>query len=281
MNNEHKLKIVEELKALSLKDSQNKVSKKAGVSSATISQMMNQNWDLIKDELWRKVQVNLHLDFSWNTASTQNLKAIVDMLGAVQSGSMSIGVSQPAGIGKSHSYKYYTRKVKNVILVECKNYWTKRTYVKELMSSSGLDTFGTTEELIEKFIEFVKGMDKPLIIIDQADKLKDPSLDLFMDFYNELDGHCGFLLSGVPALQKRILKGVQKDKIGYCELWSRIGRKFVALKKVSASDVEAICIANGIEDMDIIDSIWIQCEGDLRRVKREVEKYYLTHKMTA
>lgn len=281
MTNENKLKIVEELKALSQKDSQNRVAKKAGISSATISQMINKNWDLIKDEMWRKVQVNLHLDFLWQTANTQNLQSIVQMLGGVQANSMSIAISQSAGIGKSHSYKYYTRQQKNVILVECKNYWTKRTYVKNLMSSSGLEVFGTTEELIERFIDYVKGLEKPLVIIDQADKLKDPSLDLFMDFYNELDGHCGFLLSGVPALEKRILKGVQKDKIGYCELYSRIGRKFIPLKKVSATDVEAICMANGIDDADLIDAIWIQCDGDLRRVKREVEKYYLIHKKTA
>lgn len=276
-----KILIVEELKLLSLKDSQNKVAKKAGVSSATISQMINHNWDLIKPEMWRKVQANLHIDFEWNTAQTANLKAITEMLTSIQDRSMSIGVSQPAGIGKSHSYKHYARKTKNVILVECKNYWSKRTYVRQLMSSSGLDTFGTTEELIERFIDYLKGLEKPLVIIDQADKLKDPTLDLFMDFYNELDGYCAFLLSGVPALEKRILKGVQKDKIGYCELWSRIGRKFIPLKKPNAADVEAICIANGISDVDVIDAIWIQSDGDLRRVRRDIEKYYLIHRKTA
>jgi DNA transposition AAA+ family ATPase len=98
-----------------------------------------------------------------------------------------------------------------------------------LLRSAGLSSEGTVGELIENFIEHVRTLHKPLIIVDQADKLKDPQLDLFMDFYNDLEGHCAFILSGVPALQKRILKGVQRDKIGYRELYSRVGRKFISL----------------------------------------------------
>jgi len=124
-------------------------------------------------------------------------------------------------------------------------------------------------------------MDKPLIIIDQMDKLKDASLDFFIDFYNDLVGHCGFALSGVPALEKRILRGVKNDRSGYFELWSRIGRKFLKLKPLQFSDVEAICKANGLNDMDRIEDVFAGCDNDLRRVKIDVENYYLNSKSVA
>ena len=42
-------------------ESQNKAANSLkGISAATISQMLNNNWDLIKDEMWRNVasQIN-------------------------------------------------------------------------------------------------------------------------------------------------------------------------------------------------------------------------------
>lgn len=276
MNAQTKQHIAEELKELvTTITTQNKLAKRVGISPATLSQMINGNWDLIKDDMWRKVEANLGLDLQWQTAETRNMRHINNLLTTAQSMGIALGISYEAGVGKSHAYKAYARKYRNVIYVECKNYWSKRSYIKNLLSQSGLSDSGKTEELIETFFDYMKGLEKPLIIIDQADKLKDPSLDLFMDFYNELDGKCGFLLSGVPALKKRIEKGVQRDKIGYRELYSRIGRKFIPLEPVHISDVRAICIANGIEDEDFIKDAFALCSGDLRRVKREVEKHHL------
>jgi DNA transposition AAA+ family ATPase len=134
---------------------------------------------------------------------------------------------------------------------------------------------GTVEQLIERFIATMKSMNKALVIIDQVDKLKDSQLDLFMDFYNELDGHCGFVLSGVPALKRRIERGCQLDKIGYKELRSRIGRKYIQLANVSENDVTAVCKANGVNDEQVINEIYNTCEGDLRRVRRSIDQYFL------
>ncbi|MGY0427026.1 MAG: hypothetical protein ACWIPI_09415 [Polaribacter sp.] len=134
---------------------------------------------------------------------------------------------------------------------------------------------GTTEELINRFIKHLKGLAAPLLIIDQFDKLKDPQLDLFMDFYNDLSGHCGFVVSGVEALEKRIIKGVNREKIGYAELYSRIGKKFIKLAPIMEADVQQICIVNGIDDVDDMSFIYHNSEGDLRRVRRDIDKIKL------
>lgn len=276
MNTQEKETIVAELKLQSNLSSQNKVASKLGISNATISQMINGNWQLIKDDMWRKAKVNLRLDLGWNIVETTNKKILTNALLAVQQRHLSIGISENAGIGKTETYKQYARKYRSVIHVECKNYWSKKSYVKNLLTNSGLDPVGTTEQLIEQFLDYVKSLDMPLIIIDQADKLKDPQLDLFMDFYNDLHGHCGFVISGVQALKKRILRGVQRDKIGYRELWSRIGAKFFdQLQDISLQDVEEICKGNGVTDKELINMIYNVADGDIRKVRREVEKAQL------
>lgn len=278
MNTNQKELIVAELVRLATKTSQKKVANRAGVSNATISQMINRKWKLIADEMWRKVMVTLRIDTTWKSAVTTNFKILQDLLAATKNLHMSLAVSHDAGHGKSHAYRFFEKSNENVIYVECKNYWTKKSYIKNLLMASGLEVSGTTEEMIETFIEHVMGLENPIIIIDQLDKLKDAQMDLFMDFYNDLYNHCGFLLSGVPALKKRILRGVQRDKIGYSELWSRIGRKFIALDETTIQDVRAVCNANGVTDEDLISEAYNICDGDLRRVRREVEKYFLNQK---
>lgn len=268
--------IVTELKFLAKKESQSKIAKKAGVSTATISQMINHNWELIRPEMWRKVKINLHIELAdeWQTAEITNLKILNQLLKGAQQRSMSIAISHNAGAGKSHTYRLYERVYENVIYVECKNYWTKKSYIRHLLSASGLNSSGTAEELIERFIEHIKGLVRPLVIIDQIDKLKDSSLDLFMDFYNELK-NCGFVVSGVPALRKRIERGVKNKKIGYEEFYSRIGRKFIALDPIKEKDVQLICEANGVAEEQVINEIYNTCEGDLRRVRRSIDQYFL------
>lgn len=273
MTTEHKHQIANELMLQSAQSSQNKMAAKLGISTATVSQIINGNWKLIKDEMWRKVKVNLKVDLDWNVVETSNMQLIKGALMLTQSKSMAIGIAENAGIGKTEAFKAYARKYKNVVMIECKHYWTRKSYIKNICLAAGLEDFGKTEELIARFTDYMKGLDRPLMIIDQADKLKDPQLDLFMDFYNDLFKHCGFVLSGVKALDKRIRKGVQKDKSGYKELWSRIGSKFYdQIEPTTIQDVALICKANGVTDSEIHQFIYNVCAGDIRKVRIEIEK---------
>lgn len=281
MNNEQKQLISKEIAFLADKISQKGVAVKVGVSAATINHMINNKWDLIKDEIWNKAQSTLKIDLNWNHAETSNYNDLTKLLEATQNRSLSISIAMKEGRSKSHTYRRFDRLNKNVIYVECKNYWTKKQYVKALLTASGLSAEGTVGELIETFISHVGRLSSPIVIIDQADKLKDPQLDLFMDFYNELEGRCAFVVSGVPALKKRIMMGVQRDKIGYREIFSRFGRTFISLEDLKLKDVEAVCVANGIDDADKIVEFYNTCEGDMRRVRRLIEREKLILKKAA
>jgi len=267
-----KQRIAGEVKRLSLLQSQNRIANRVGVSSSTISQMVNGNWTLIKPEMWRKVKVRLRIDLDWKIANTQMHKDLVDFMGKAQAHQMTIAFSHKAGTGKTTAFANYQKQVPEVIYVEGSRTLSKKNYLKKLLANAGQDTFGTTEDLLERFIDHVSGLAKPLIIIDQFDKLKDNTFDLFMDFYNELHGHCGFILSGVEALEKRVKRGVQLKRSGYDEIWSRMDRKFVELAKLSLNDVQAVFKANGIDDEDAALSSFENCDGDLRRVRKDITK---------
>lgn len=273
---EHNKQVIsKEVARLASKTSQNRVAYNAGVSNATISKVVRGDWSEISAEMWRRLQINLRIDLNWNHARTKNFLGIHELCRTAQKNSLSLAIAEDAGRGKSQAYTIYERENDYVVYIECKNYWSKKQYIETLLSAVGMSTKGTTSELIDRFIKYMKGLYRPLIIIDQFDKLKDSQIDLFMDFYNDLSHNCGFVLSGVKALEKRILNGVNKNKIGFSEIYSRVGRKFIHLNPVNIEEVRMICNANGITDEEYIHFVFNNCEQDLRRVRRDVEKFHL------
>lgn len=285
MTNEQKLTIAKEMLRLagdgkkrkdnSFKFSQVELANKIGISNATVSNMIGGKWDSISDNMWRKVQTILKIDLEWITAETSNFRLLHELLHTAKKDSLSVGISYDAGVGKSHAYTEFEKYNTNVIYVECKNYWKTKSYVKALLNSVGLDEIGTVEYMIGKFVDHIMGLENPIIIIDQMDKLKDGAFDLFMDMYNDLYRCCSFIVSGVPALKKRMLRGVKNDKIGYREAFSRLNKVFIELEPIRYEDVSVICKANGLIDDDQISIIYNICEGDLRIVRKEVKKYII------
>ncbi|QQV91540.1 transposase B [Winogradskyella phage Peternella_1] len=276
MKTKNKTLVANELTSLCSKTSQAHMAKMLEVSTALISQVLNNNWKLISNEMWRIIQKRLFIDFDWQTVEINNFQLINHLLKSANNLGISVAISDTAGKSKSETFKHYWKQnINNTIYVQCKTSWTKKTYLKALLIAAGQESYGKTEELLNRFIKHLMSLEHPMVILDQADKLKDPQLDLFMDFYNDLNGHCGFMISGVKALEKRILKGVHQQRIGYEEFYSRIGRKFIELDHLTINDVRLICNANGVEDENEITYIYNNCEDDLRRVRRDIDIYKL------
>jgi hypothetical protein len=115
-------------------------------------------------------------------------------------------------------------------------------------------------------------LNNPLVILDEADKLKDHVIQLYKTLYNKTEGACGFVLCGTPNLRLSIEKKAKKDKQGYKEILSRLGSVFISLKEVSAKDIRAICNANGIAQDETIKEIIDNGAGkDIRYIRRLIE----------
>lgn len=253
--------------------SQNKAANTMrGVSSATISQILNGNWDLITDEMWRNVAAQIDYDpRSWVVVETRQYKRLCGILADAQNNSLVFGVTGDAGCGKSATVKAYAASNSHVIRLSCSEYWNRKKFLCELARAAGLDYTGATiAEIMDDIIRHVKRLKTPLIVLDEADKLSDQVLYFFITLYNELEDRCGLILCATDYLEKRIKHGVNLNKKGYKEINSRLGRKFIPLQIVNADDVAAICVANGISDARTIAEIVEDCENDLRRVKRKI-----------
>lgn len=257
-------------------DSQNQASFTIeGVSSATISQILNNNWSLIKPSMWRSVANQIgYLENEWIGANTQMYKRLTMDLKLAQIHSEVMGFVARAGSGKTHTCKAYARDHKNVFLIRCNEYFTKKDFLTKLLIAMGKDYTGYhTNEMMKVILTTLKGLDKPLIIMDEADKLKNDVLYFFISLYNELEDYCGIILIATNYLEKRIVSGVQRNTKGCKEIYSRVGGKFIPLPELSFSDVALICITNGVENKNFHKKVFEDCNSDLRRVKRLINAY--------
>lgn len=272
MTHTDKIQTVEALERfIALKGSQNQAAAgMPGVSPATLSQMRNHKWELIADEMWRKVSAYVgSTPTGWNFAETRNSRELMDFFKDSQQYSLVLAITGRAGAGKTETAKKYESENKNAFLMSCNEYWDKRWFLRELLQKMGKEHSGMTlPEMMHKAVLLLKSIENPIIILDEADKLADNVLLFFITLYNELENHCGIVLMATQFLEKRIRRGVAMEKKGYREIYSRVGLRFIELESTSYSDIEKVCKANGIEDLATIRSISKDADGDVRRVRR-------------
>ena len=266
--------IVEALKGyVEQKGGQNKAAASIkGVSPATLSQMANGNWELISDEMWRRVARAIGITARrWNTAETITYREIHLLLEAAQAGSRVMSLTAPAGSGKTYAAKEYESTHRNVYRLMCDEFWSKNDFVEELLRAMGERTENLTKR--ERMILACRALAKkenPLLIFDEFDKLSDNVWFFFITLYNRLEDQCGMVLLSTDYIEKRMRSGLKYRRRGYPEIWSRLGSKCVGLSRAEYDDVRLVCEANGIADESLIDDIARSAEGDLRRVRQLV-----------
>lgn len=246
-----------------------------GVSASTVSQVLNGNWEMISEEMWRTIASQVgHDPRAWVVVETRGYKRMYGLLRDAQENALVLAVTGDAGCGKSEAIKSYAAANRNVYNLSCSEYWNRKRFTEELLRAMGADSAGSTvADMMDDIIQTLKKRETPLVVLDEADKLGDQVLYFFISLYNKLEDHVGIILCATDYLEKRVRRGIRNNLKGYKEIYSRVGRRFVPIQVVNGEDVAAVCIANGVTDAETINGIIDDCESDLRRVKRKVHAF--------
>ena len=246
-----------------------------GVSPATVTQIVTGKWELINEKMWRSVAAQIGVKQTrWNIVETRNYKALSEIFADAQENALVLAVCGEAGTGKSLTAAHYGAENPNVYVLACSEYWNRKTFLRELLRVMGKNPAGdTVGDMVDDVVMELKRRENPLIILDEADKLSDQVMFFFITFYNKLEDYCGIVLMATDYLEKKVRRGLRLNKKGYKEIYSRIGRRFVAMPGLSATDISDVCRANGVEGLREIDTVKKDCEGDLRRVKRKCHAF--------
>ena len=248
------------------------VATKCSVSKSTISNILTLKHDNIKSEMWLSIGYTLGYNSTeWQSAETFDFKKIHSLCNDVKNEHLFRILSAKAGMGKSTALEYYadvknenrnkTQEENNIFYIRCRE-WSGRKFLTELCISLGIDPENSkTDELGEKVSKFFQNRTayNPILIVDEADKLKDSAIRWFIHFENENKNITGCLLAGTEYLEKRIRDGVRLKKQGYDEIESRFRRTYVKLIGSREADVKSICEANRVFDKVTQTKIFTEC----------------------
>lgn len=243
-----------------------------GVSAATISKILNGDWDTIADGMWHNVSKQISSSAEgWSLVGTSVYEELTELLECAQQDSQVMAIVGSAGCGKSATIRQYASSHEEVTAIVCSEYQNRTSWLSAVMEAMGLDPRGlSVAEKIGQIVRRLKRADKPLLILDEADKMSDQVLYFFVTLYNELEGHCGVVLCATQYLDKRLVRGLRSGRKGYEEVYSRIGRQCIQLSVLSPEDISLVCVANGITGDRKVRKIADEAECDLRRVRRAV-----------
>ena len=245
------------------------------VSEATVINIRKGKWDSITNQMWLNVgrQVGYSAKGNWQIVKTEYYNKLTEFLDDAKDYSNVLAICSPAGSGKTLTAEHYAKENQNVYHIVCAEYMNRKVFLARILEALGEDASGSVSDNMDTIIRVLRKQEAPLIILDEADKLTDSVLYFFITLYNMLQNKCGLVMLATEYLAKRINDGRRKNKKGYTELFSRLGRKFISIKGVSLAEVTEVCKVNGLSNQEHIHKVFNEFEGDLRRVERIVHKH--------
>ena len=244
-------------------------------SVGTVSNILNGLYEKISDDMFRNIASQVGaVNTGWQIVETGAYQEITEVLSDAQCWRNVTWIVGEAGCGKSTTARVYLQEHKEVFYILCSEDMKKGDFVREIARMVGIRTEGfNIREVWGLILDDIIQMDAPLLVFDEADKLTEPVFHYFISLYNKLEEKCGVVFLSTDYITKRVLNGLRYK--GYKEFSSRIGRKFYELEPTEASDVYAICTANGVTAKKDIDGVIKEssvCDFDLRRVKKSIHK---------
>ncbi len=261
--------------------SANKMSKALGLNAAQLSRLLKGEIDNVVSDgklinIARKLQIELSDEVRWNTAKTPVFNFIWHQLENVQQNGLSALLCDIADIGKTYTAKIYVRNHKNAVYIDCSQVKTKQRLVRKIASEFGLDSHGRYADVYEDLIFYLKSIEKPLIVLDEAGDL---TYDAFLELkalWNATEHSVGWYMMGADGLKAKINRNLGLKKVGYAELFSRFGSKFQkvspegdALEDFKKEQIATIAQVNGYNN---VQQLYAKTGGSLRRLYIELTK---------
>ena len=273
--------------------SQNKAVNSLGISAGTISTILNGKFENISDEMFLRIRslVSPANPDEWIVCETAAYRELSLLLADAQENQNVSWVVGNAGIGKTTTAHEYAANHENAFVISCSEDMRRGDFIRELARVLGLKlTQSSLREKLQAVTDELRVLDRPLLIFDEGDKLMDTVFYYFISIYNALEGRCGIIFLSTEYIKRRMNIGLDYDKKGYDEIFSRIGRRFIDLTPATRHEVTAVCLANGLNAECAISDVladartvvsksanpWdkkqVQDYYDMRRVRKSVHK---------
>lgn len=264
-----------------------KFAETLGISGAQYSRVMKGELErVLSDSKWMviasQLEVNLGGATEWKTANTPVFEFIISQLGVCQEELLSGLLCDLSDIGKTWAAKFYSRNHKNVAYIDCSVNKSKSQMIRAIAKSYGLDSKERLMDVEAALVYYLKTLEKPLIILDEAGDLYYEAFLEIKALWNATEGSCGWYMMGADGLKAKIERSINCAKVGYAEIFSRFGKRYGhvpglsgdAGKEMMIRAARMIAKVNGGEDVVGIVNRTMGDDGmpSLRRVYKEIRK---------
>ncbi len=255
-----------------------------GITTSVYSAVKNGQTDkVLSDSNWisiaRKLGVSLRGEIEWKAAKTATFQFITAQLEFSQQSSLSGILCDIPNIGKTFTARYYVKSHKNAVYVDCSQVKTKLKLIRKIASEFGVDSKGRYADVYDDLVYYLRGIECPLIILDEAGDLQYEAFLELKALWNATERCCAWYMMGADGLKEKINRSIECKKVGYTEMLSRYGDRY---SKVTPDDgkerdqflkeqARVVAKVNAPADADIA-QIVRKSGGGLRRVYTEIEK---------
>lgn len=215
-------------------------AKSWGINPSVWSRIVNGETEgVMSDHRWLQIGRELGVDPSksvWKLAKTEAFEAISNDIKFCKEHSKSMIFVDLPEIGKSFTAKYMSKTLKNCFYVDCSQAKTKQLLIRTIAKAVGVDSTGRYIDVKSNLKYYLKLLEKPIVILDEAG---DPEYAVILELkelWNDGEGRVAWYMIGADGLQAKFERGIRNKKVGFRELFSRYGSKFMSIVPADATD---------------------------------------------
>lgn len=264
--------------------SDNRHALSLGISASVYNAIKKGNLDRqVSDAGWvgmaRRLGVTLREEMEWTAAQTPTFAFISEQLSLCQGSSLSAILCDLPNIGKTFTAKVYVKGHRHAVYVDCSQVKSKQKLVRRIAREFGVGCNGRYSDVYEDLVAYLRTIDTPLVVLDEAGDLQYEAFLELKALWNATERCCAWYMMGAEGLQEKIDRAIQGKKVGYTEMFSRLGDQYSHVTPYDAREREkflraqAMIVAkvNAPEGADIRRIVNLS-GGGLRRVYTEIEK---------
>lgn len=285
LNNQVKMRIIESIKENRANyPSDSKHAAALGINSSVYNNIKKgvferQLSDASFISIARRLGVSLRNEMPWRAAETAVFVYITEQLELCQRSSLSGLLCDVPNIGKTFSARAYIKTHPNAVYVDCGQVKTKMRMIRFIAREFGINGNGRYADVYDDLVYYLKGIECPLIILDEAGDMNPETFLELKALWNATDRACGWYMMGANGLKAKIQRNRNNNTLGYEEMFSRYGDNYnrvtpedekqrTVFLKAQAAIVAKVNAPQGTDIAKIVNL----SGGKLRRVYTEIEK---------
>lgn len=174
----------------------------------TDKQASDANWICMA----RRLGVQLKNEMAWVAAETPTFAFITKQLELCQKSSLSGILCDIPNLGKTFTARAYVKTHKNAIYVDCSQVKSKLKLIRHIAKEFGVDSNGRYYTVYEDLVFYLRTIDNPLIILDEAGDLQYEAFLELKALWNATERACAWYMMGADGLKEKINRAIEGKK---------------------------------------------------------------------